>query len=111
MTVIKSGVAYRSKDDPNVWCIVGVNRKGMYQCRIVEWCDGDYDEEIADMSYQEIEKEFDIEECFTPICTKKDGLLAVWDGGNRDTIILVQDTKEARKFLAGSGFRKLREGV
>ena len=61
------------------WLIVGVNKKGYYQCRDIEIEDGSYDEEIRDMTDEQIRATADLNICYRPYYSKTKGLYAVWD--------------------------------
>jgi len=75
--IIKQGGCYKMKNEG--WLIVGVNKGDYYQCRDIIIDDSGYDEEIRDMTDEQIRKEANLDVCFRPYYHKEYGLYKVWD--------------------------------
>ena len=76
MERILMGGCYKTE---NGWLIVGINKGGYYQCRDIEIDDDCYDEDIRDMTDEEIRKIADLTICYRAYYGKERGLYAVWD--------------------------------
>lgn len=73
---ILMGGCYKTK---NGWLIVGVNKGGYFQCKDIEIEDGDYDEEIRDLTEAQIKEIADLSVVYRAYYGKGRGLYAVWN--------------------------------
>lgn len=80
MNQILQGGCYKTEFG---WLIVGTRQGDFYQCRDIEIEGGDYDEEIRDMTENQIREIADIDICYRPYYSKNKGLYAVWDECNK----------------------------
>lgn len=80
MNQILKGGCYKTKEG---WLIVGIRRGGIYQCRDIIIDPDGYDEEIIDLSENEIKDIADLSICYRPYYSREKGLYAVWDECNK----------------------------
>jgi hypothetical protein len=73
---IKMGGCYKTEEG---YLIVGVKKDNAYQCQDIIIDSSGYDEEICDLTTEEIEKIADLSICYRPYYHKRFGLYKVWD--------------------------------
>ncbi len=96
---IKIGSVYRS-DAFDLWCLVKKrNKNGLYECYVLEYIDNIYVEYYNYLSSYDIEEDVDLEHWYVPIYTRWRGLMAVWDGVDKNSVIILKDTSGTRKYL------------
>ncbi len=87
--MIKIMGLYKSKQYPEWIMIEKQYSDRTYKTRIIAVDDDLYDEEIADLTVEEIAEHFNINECYVALYHKEYGLWGAWDGANRNTFILI----------------------
>ena len=78
MTQIKIGGCYQKKDKSG-WLLVLNKWDDTWLTRDIEIYEYGYDEEIADLTKEDIEKIADLSICYRPYYHKEKGLYAVWN--------------------------------
>ena len=92
MENIKIGGCYKTKEG---WLLVNTKHGNTWSCHDIIIDEGVYDDEISDMTKEEIEKIADLSICYAPKYHKKYGLYEVWDQAkpHSERIILQKVTK------------------
>lgn len=87
---LKIGGFYKTKD--NGWFFVNkyLKKDGLIAGRFIYIDESGYDEEIVDLEEHELRKQLLDEVCWTGKYHKVKGLYAVWDGGNKETLVTLQ---------------------
>ena len=76
--IIKMGGCYKMKDDG--WIIVTIHSdKNHYKCHLCYRDESGYDEEIRDMTKEQIREVADLSICYRPFYRKGSGLYKVWN--------------------------------
>ena len=87
--VLKIGGFYKTKDDG--WFFVNKYiEKDLIGGRFIYIDEYGYDEEIADIKEKDLREKLLDGVCWTGKYHRQKGLYAVWDGGNKETLVYLQ---------------------
>ena len=88
--ILKIGGFYRTKDGGWFFLNKYLKKDGLIAGRFIYIDESGYDEEIVDLEEHELREQLLDGVCWTGKYHKQKGLYAVWDGGNKDTIVILQ---------------------
>ncbi len=85
---LKIGGFYKTKD--NGWFFCNHRGNGYIQGRFIYIDKDGYDEDIVDIKEEKVKEQLLDGICWVGKYSKTRGLYAVWDGGNKETLVYLQ---------------------